>query len=241
MQALTRMDAVAALIDRVLRAWPQLRGYFRGRDLITEAELLAFFATAVPEVTAAGWPAVRQRLVHSQLLHQVAPGRLSFKSAPAADARKPVLPPEWRALWQQLQTGLALPPGCLWSTRWLQPFLPDLPTVLVVEVRWAELIWAERLLASSFQPDPVVVRPWQRFSPVRQVRGIPTARPEKMLVDAARLPELAAATSDAALAAALTALLTRPGFNQPLLLQYAARCGTEPRWSALLYAAGHPG
>jgi hypothetical protein len=91
-------------------------------------------------------------------------------------------------------------------------------------------------MAASPLSDPLVVRGWQRFSPVRQVRGVPTARLEKMLVDAALLPELAAATSDAALAAALATLLAR-GLNQPVLVQYAARCGTEPRWAALLHSA----
>ncbi|RSK24561.1 DUF6577 family protein [Hymenobacter metallilatus] len=115
-----------------------------------------------------------------------------------------------------------------------------MPALLVVEVRWAELRWAERLLTTFPLPDPVVARAWQRFSPVRQVRGIPTARLEKMLVDAALLPELAAATSDMALTASLATLLPHQGLNQPLLLQYAARCGIEPRWTALLNAALNP-
>lgn len=234
------MKPATTQVERVLRAWPQLRGYFRGRTQISEAELLAFFRAAVPEVTADVWPAVRHGLLRSQLLYEVALGLLSFEAAPSTDALKPVVAPEWVALWQQLQAGLALPPGCLWSTRWLQPFLPELPCVLVVEVRWAELSWAQRLLTTSSGPDPVVVRAWQRFSPVRQVRGIPTARPEKMLVDGAQLPELTAATSDATLAEALPALLAQPGFSQSVLLQYAARCGTKSRWAALLHAATAP-
>lgn len=234
------MKPATAPVDRVLRTWPQLRGYFRGRSQISEVELLAFFQGAVPDVTAAVWPAVRQGLLRSQLLHEVGPGLLSFEPVLSANALKPVLAPEWLALWQQLQGGLALPPGCLWSTRWLQPFLPNLPSLLVVEVSWAELSWAQRLLASSSVADPVVVRAWQRFSPVRQVRGVPTARLEKMLVDAALLPELATATSDTALAATLSMLLARQGLNPPVLLQYAARCGAGPRWTALLESATNP-
>jgi hypothetical protein len=220
-------------MDRVLRAWPQLRGYFRGRNQISEAELLAFFQVFVPEVTADVWPAVRQGLLRSQLLHDVAPGLLSFESTPATDPFNPALMPEWVALWQQLQAELALPLGCLWSTRWLQPFLPGLPALLVVEVSWAEIKWAERLLAASTLGDPVVIRTWQRFSPLKQVQGVPTARLEKMLVDAARMPELAAATSDVDLAATLTALQARHPLNHTLLLQYAARCGAESRWALL--------
>lgn len=234
------MKPATSPVDQVLRAWPHLRGYFRGRNQISEAELLAFFRQAVPAVTVALWPAVRQGLLRSQLLYDVGPGLLSFEASPAGGILKPVLLPEWLALWQQLQAGLALPPGCLWSTRWLQPFLPDLPSVLVVEVRWAELRWAERLLAAASLPDPVVVRAWQRVAPVRQVRGVPTARLEKMLVDTALLPELAAATSDADLVAALAILQAQHSLNQALLLQYAARCGTESRWAGLLQALkGH--
>ena len=236
------MKSATAPLDRVLRAWPQLRGYFRGRIQISEEELLTFFQATVPDVTADVWPTVRQGLLRSQLLHEVAPGLLSFEPVLSANALKPVLAPEWLALWQQLQGGLALPPGCLWSTRWLQPFLPNLPSLLVVEVRWAELSWAQRLLAASPSlPDPVVVRAWQRFSPVRQVRGVPTARLEKMLVDAALVPELAAATSDTALAAALSMLLAHQGLKPPVLLQYAARCGSGPRWAALLESATNHG
>jgi hypothetical protein len=235
------MKPAAAPVDRVLRAWPQLRGYFRGRNQISEAELLAFFQVFVPEVTAGVWPAVRPGLLRSQLLHEVAPGLLSFEPTSPAGPFKPALMPEWLALWQQLQAELALPLGCLWSTRWLQPFLPGLPSLLVVEVSWAELSWAQRLLAtSSTLPDPVVVRTWQRFSPLRQVRGIPTARLEKMLVDAAQLPELAEATSDTALAAALPALQARHSLNHQLLLQYAARCGAEARWAELLHSISSP-
>jgi hypothetical protein len=228
------MKPATAPVEQVLRAWPQLRGYFRGRSQLSEAELLAFFQEAAPAVTATVWPAVRQRLLRSQLLHEVAPGLLSFEASPNGYNLKPVLQPEWLAAWQQLQAGLAMPPGCLWSSSWLRPFLPDLPSILVVEVRWAELSWAQRLLAAASLPDPVVVRSWQRFSPLRQVRGIPTARLEKMLVDATLLLELKAGTSDAALAAALTALQARRLLNQALLLQYAARCGTESRWAGLL-------
>ena len=225
----------------MLRAWPQLRGYFRGRKQLSEAELLAFFQESVPEVTADAWPQVRQGLLRSQLLHEVIPGLLSFEPSSTGDLLKPVLLPEWRAVWQQLQAALALPLGCLWSTRWLHPVLPHLPALLVVEVRWAELNQAGRVLAvSSPPPDPVVVRAWQALSPVRRVRGVPTARLEKMLVDAALMPELAPATSDAALAAALSVLLARQGFNQSMLLQYAARCGAEARWKALLHVATVP-
>jgi hypothetical protein len=234
------MKPAAAPVDRVLRAWPQMRGYFRGRNQISEAELLAFFQESVPEVTADFWPAVRQGLLRSQLLHEVAPGLLSFESTPPAGPFKPAVAPEWQALWQQLQAALALPLGCLWSTRWLQPFLPALPALLVVEVSWAERSWAERLAASTTGADAVVVRTWQRFSPLKQVRGIPTARLEKMLVDAALMPELAATTSNAALAAALAALQGRHSLNHPQLLQYAARCGVESRWAALLQSTASP-
>jgi hypothetical protein len=235
------MKPATTQVDRVLRAWPQLRGHFRGRPQLSEAELLAFFQAAVPDVTAEAWPAVRQGLLRSQLLHEVAPGLLSFEPPTIGDLLKPVLLPEWLAVWQQLQAALALPLGCLWSTRWLHPVLPHLPALLVVEVRWAELNQAGRVLAaSSPSPDPVVVRAWQPLSPIRQVRGVPTARLEKMLVDAALMPELVPATSDAALAAALSVLLARQGLNQPVLLQYAARCGAEARWATLLHAAAAP-
>ncbi|MBG8555748.1 DUF6577 family protein [Hymenobacter guriensis] len=235
------MKPATTQLDRVLRAWPQLRGHFRSRQQISEAELLAFFQASVPEVTADAWPMVRQGLLRSQLLHEVAPGLLSFEPPRTGSSLKPVLQPEWLAVWQQLQAALALPLGCLWSTRWLQPFLPDLPSLLVVEVRWAELNQAGRVLAVSSPPSgPVVVRAWQALSPVRQVRGVPTARLEKMLVDAALMPELAPAISDAALAAALSVLLTRQGLSKPVLLQYAARCGAEARWAALLHAATAP-
>jgi hypothetical protein len=228
------MKPATGPVDGVLRAWPRLRGYFSGRTQLAEAELLAFFQEAVPAVTAATWPAVRQGLLRSQLLHEVGPGLLSFEAPPAGGLLKPVLPPEWLAVWTQLADGLALPLGCLWSTRWLQPFLPDLPSMLVVEVRWAELRGAQRLLAAASLPDPVVVRAWQRFSPVRQVRGIPTARLEKMLVDAALVPELAGATSDAALTHALILLQAGRLINQELLLSYAARCEAHSRWFELL-------
>jgi hypothetical protein len=215
------MKPATGPVDGVLRAWPRLRGYFSGRTQLAEAELLAFFQEAVPAVTAATWPAVRQGLLRSQLLHEVGPGLLAFEAPPAGGLLKPVLPPEWRAVWTQLADGLALPLGCLWSTRWLQPFLP-------------ELRGAQRLLAAASLPDPVVVRAWQRFSPVRQVRGIPTARLEKMLVDAALVPELAGATSDAALTHALILLQAGRLINQELLLSYAARCEAHSRWFELL-------
>ncbi|MBJ6111248.1 hypothetical protein JAO73_19660 [Hymenobacter sp. BT523] len=235
------MKPATAPMDQVLRAWPRLRGYFRGRNQVSEGELLNFFQEAVPIVTADAWPAVRQGLLRSQLLNEAGPGLLSFEPPTTGGFLKPVLLPEWLAVWQQLQAAMALPLGCLWSTRWLQPLLPVLPSLLVVEVRWAELNQAGRVLAvSSPSPDPVVVRAWQPLSPVRQVRGVPTARLEKMLVDAALIPELAPATSDAALAAALSVLLARQGFSQPVLLQYAARCGAEARWAALLHAATAP-
>lgn len=227
-------------MDWVLRAWPQLRGYFRGRTQLSEAELLAFFQQAVPVVTDTEWPSVRQGLLRSQLLHEVGLGLFSFEAALTEGFQQPVVRPEWLAVCQQLQARLALPLGCLWSTRWLQPFLPDLPSVLVVEVRWAELRWAQDLLASVSPPDPMVVRVWQRFSPVRQVRGIPTARLEKMLVDATLMPEVVGTTSDAALALALARLHSRQAINQQLLLSYAARCGAEPRWADLLLAVRSP-
>ncbi|MCB2410975.1 DUF6577 family protein [Hymenobacter lucidus] len=234
------MKSATAPVDRVLRAWPQLRGFFRGRTQLSEAELLTFFQQVVPAVTATVWPSVRQGLLRSQLLHEVGLGLFSFEAPLTQGFQQPVVRPEWLAVWQQLQAGLALPLGCLWSTRWLQPFLPDLPSVLVVEVRWAELRWAQDLLASVSPPDPLVVRVWQRFSPVRQVRGIPTARLEKMLVDVTLMPEVAGVPSDAALVLALARLQASQSVNQELLLSYAARCGAEPRWSELLQAVQSP-
>ncbi|TGE19703.1 DUF6577 family protein [Hymenobacter elongatus] len=232
--------------DQVLRAWPQLRGHFRGRTQVAEAELQAFFDHALPAVTAAVWPAVRQGLVRSQLLHQVAPGLVTFSGTPAQAMFKPELASAHVALWQQLQAQLALPLGSLWSTRWLRPVLPEIPARLVVEVNWAELQWATRLIGSSAQfrladsssvvdtdsREAVLLRPVQRASPVRRVQGVPTARLEKMLVDAGELPDLI--TSDEALAGAVATLATRYRLQPDHLLQYAARHNAGARWEALL-------
>jgi hypothetical protein len=242
------MKPAAAPVDRVLRAWPQLRGYFRGRNQIPEAELLAFFQLSVPEVTAGVWPAVRQGLLRSELLHEVAPGLLSFELTSPAGPFPPAVAPEWRALWQQLQAGLALPLGCLWSTRWLRPLLPDVPELLVVEVSWAEQRWAAHLLEQSpawavVGPESpllaggermaVLVRSWQAKAPVRRVEGIPVARLEKMLVDASLLPALAGRVPEAHLRQAVRTLLAGSWLNPARLLRYAESRGAGARWSAL--------
>ncbi|MFC7670656.1 DUF6577 family protein [Hymenobacter humi] len=127
-------------------------------------------------------------------------------------------------------------------------FLPGLPPLLVVEVSWAERSWAERLLAAPADsvprenmPDPVVVRASQSAALLRRVRGIPVARLEKVLVDASQLPELAPATTDAALTAAANALQAHHGLNWPLLLQYAARREAQARWETLFAQAASRG
>ncbi|RAK62585.1 hypothetical protein [Hymenobacter edaphi] len=118
----------------MLRSWPLLRSHFRGRDYLPEPELRAFVAAAVPGVPTAAWPVVLQGLVRSQLLHETVPGVLAFEADPYVSAGKPVLAPAWIALWQHLQARLALPLGCLWSTRWLRPYFPDAAPLLVVDV-----------------------------------------------------------------------------------------------------------
>ncbi|MCC2547244.1 hypothetical protein LJY25_12370 [Hymenobacter sp. BT175] len=238
--------------EQVLRAWPQLRGHFRDRARFTEAELQAFFDQALPAVTAEVWPSVRQGLVRSQLLHQVAPGLLAFGGPVAQTLFKPVLEPGWVELWQHLQASLSLPMGCLWSTQWLHAILPQLPARLVVEVNWAELQWASRLVKATprfclaeagIEPlaaggrEIVVLRSFQRASPVRRIQGVPTARLEKLLVDVSTLPELTAATSDQVLLAALSSLRGQYELSSELLLQYAARNNAAPRWEALLTTA----
>ena len=238
--------------DQVLRAWPQLRGHFREQARVAEAELQAFFDQALPAVTAEVWPTVRQGLVRSELLHQVAPGYVAFGSDPAPAVFTPELAPHWVELWRHLQNQLALPLGCLWSTQWLCPVIPQIPARLIIEVNWAELQWATRQLnasarfclagTSSASPgekdqEIVVLRPFQRTSPIRRVQGLPTARLEKMLVDAGELPGMAAITSDAVLSNAVTSLRAHYKLSPEHLLQYAARCNAGPRWEALLATA----
>ncbi|GAA3920733.1 DUF6577 family protein [Hymenobacter algoricola] len=232
--------------DQVLRAWPQLRGHFRGRTQVAETELQAFFALAMPAITADVWHVVQQGLVRSQLLHQVAPGFLAFGGASVPAVFKPELAPAHVALWHQLQAQLVLPLGSLWSTRWLRPVLPEIPVRLVVEVNWAELQRAARLIEASAQfrlaqadsvaaadsRETILLRPVQRASPVRRIQGVTTARLEKMLVDAGQLPELA--TSDEVLAGAVATLGMHYHLQAEHLLQYAARCNAGPRWEALL-------
>ncbi|WP_420840989.1 DUF6577 family protein [Hymenobacter busanensis] len=174
---------------------------------------------------------------------------MSFEPVVVPSVSKPELLPAWRAVWDFLQARLALPLGCLWSTQWLHSFLPSLPDLLVVEVNWAEVNQAGNLLRSYLHSDSsaipapaslspaglrVVLRPWQRYSPVRRVKGIPVARPEKMLVDAGQLPELSAFVTDATLGSALTAMFSQRALDPQVLLRYAAQCHASARWTTIL-------
>ncbi|GAB3243029.1 hypothetical protein GCM10027346_39560 [Hymenobacter seoulensis] len=235
--------------EQLLRAWPQLRGHFLGRAQVAEAELQAFFDRALPALTPEVWPTIRQGLVRSQLLHPVAPGLVAFGGAQAPAAFKPEVAPQHVALWQLLQERLVLPLGSLWSTQWLRPAMPEIPARLVVEVNWAEVQWATRLIRDSaeFQltdesspvdsdgREFVLLRPVQRASLVRRVGGVTTARLEKMLVDVAETPGLV--PSDEALARAVAVLGIRYHLHTEQLLQYATRRNTGPRWQALLATA----
>jgi hypothetical protein len=221
---------------QLLSVWPALRGHFHAHAQVQEAEFLAFCAQHAPAVNAENWDAIRRGLVHHRLLFAVAPGVVTFEAYSAMPAFQPKLHVDWLRLWQELQTRLVLPLGCVWATQWLHPFLPQIPSCLIIEVNWAELRSATHI-ASTYHPLQefgVLLRAWHRPSPVRKIQGVPTARLEKILVDVAQLPEVTAVVTDAELVAVANELRIRHQLDRSLLLQYAAQRGAQERWQFLL-------
>ncbi|PJJ54950.1 DUF6577 family protein [Hymenobacter chitinivorans] len=234
------MKPYNAPLAEVLHAWPRLRSRFHGQKQISEAQLLTGFTQLVSAVAPAIWPTIRQELLRNELLYEVGGNCFSFEAPLVTSAPGTMLETAWLGVWQQLQAHLVLPLGCLWSTQWLHPYLPDLPDLLVVEVSWAEVNYARQVLenhqaeaavATTSALCSVLVRAWRPSAPVRRVKGIPTARPEKMLVDVGQIPELAPFASEAALKSALTALHASGGLNMDRLRRYAVACQLSEQWN----------
>lgn len=221
---------------QLLSVWPALRGHFHAQAQVQDVEFLAFCAQHVPTVNVDNWDAIRRGLVHHRLLAVVTPGVVTFDVYAFVPAFQPELHSDWLLLWQELRTRLALPLGCVWSTQWLRPYLPQIPLHLVIEVNWAELRSAT-LIASTYpqvQGSSVLLSAWHRPSPVRKIQGVPTARLEKILVDVAQLPEVTAVVTDAEIVAVANELRIRRQLDELLLVQYAAQRGMQERWQFLL-------
>lgn len=180
---------------------------FKDKKLLTKKELMAWLADRYPDLSEETLSWRIHDLKSKGILEN--PGRGLYRLA-SRDSFQPVLSHLSKRIGAMLNRELPLIQFCIWETRWLDNWMELQPIhhLILVEVEKEALAAVFNHLSGVtkkvfLQPSPlvveryvlpldeaIIVKPLLSEAPLLQAGKIPTATPEKILVDILSEPQL---------------------------------------------------